>query len=110
VTISMKTKEKMVLGTLVVAIMIINLVNFLEGQRLKRNALVIIEEVSEKISVNQVGVEELEALPGIGPHLANRIIQYRNEHGAFEHLEDLKKVRGIGDKLLKRIMPYITIQ
>lgn len=48
------------------------------------------------VDVNQASVDELIALPGIGPALAARIVSYREEHGMFRSLDDLQKVSGIG--------------
>jgi len=52
---------------------------------------------------------DLEALPGIGPVLAGRIIAYRQNHGPFPQIEDLQKVSGIGPKNLEQIRPYLTL-
>ena len=53
---------------------------------------------------------ELEMLPGIGITLANRIVSYRSVHGKFKHVQDLGKVAGIGEKRLKRLEPFVTVQ
>ncbi len=51
----------------------------------------------------------LEALPGIGKVLAQRIVDYRNEHGTFKTIEDLLKVSGIGEVTFDKIKDYITV-
>ncbi|MGQ0792989.1 MAG: ComEA family DNA-binding protein [Deltaproteobacteria bacterium] len=51
-----------------------------------------------KIGINSAAAGELEALPGIGPSLARRIIEYREANGIFKSLEELMDVRGIGRK------------
>lgn len=51
-----------------------------------------------KVNINQATAQELENLEGVGPVLARRIVEYREEHGPFKQLEDLKKVNGIGEK------------
>lgn len=61
------------------------------------------------ININTAGVAELDKLPGIGPALAERILQYRNEHGAFGKPEDLKKVSGIGDKTYEKMASILTV-
>jgi len=51
----------------------------------------------------------LVTLPGIGPKTAEKIMQYRQENGKFKDPEDLKKVRGIGEKNFEKIRPLIKI-
>ena len=63
----------------------------------------------KRISVNEASKEELMTLPGIGEQKAKRIIEYREEHGRFLKLEDLKKVEGIGDALYNRIKEHLRI-
>ncbi len=62
------------------------------------------------IEINSATVEELINLPRVGPVIANRIIEYRNIHGPFKTVEDLIKVKGIGEKKLTSIKPYIYIK
>jgi competence ComEA-like helix-hairpin-helix protein len=69
----------------------------------------IFEPLSGPISVNSAGAFELERLPGIGPAMAKRIIDYRDRHGKFTSIEELHKIKGIGAKTLKKIRPYIQI-
>ena len=61
------------------------------------------------ISLNDATVADLIKLPGIGEAKANDIIAYRNEHGPFENIEDLKNVSGIGENLFAKIKDYLTI-
>ena len=61
------------------------------------------------VSINSATEEQLQALPRVGPVLAARIVQYRTQHGPFQRIEDLTKVRGIGDKTLVRLAPYVTL-
>jgi comEA protein len=68
------------------------------------------KDSSAKIDINTAGAYELEGLPGIGPALARRIIEYREKRGDFTTLSDLKRVNGIGDKKLEAIQGYIHIQ
>ena len=53
---------------------------------------------AEKININKASVEEISKLEKIGPSYAERIVQYRKEHGPYEKPEDLMKVKGIGPK------------
>ena len=61
-----------------------------------------------RININTASAAELERLPGIGPALARRIIQFRSYHGPFHSLQDLQAVKGIGPKKAAQIAPYIT--
>jgi comEA protein len=66
--------------------------------------------MSDKININEAGIETLTRLQHIGPSLAKRIVEYRNEVGRFTSIEDIKKVKGIGDKLFDRIKDDISIE
>jgi competence protein ComEA len=61
------------------------------------------------LDVNTATAEELEALPGIGPALAQRIVQYRQDHGLYQTREDLLAVSGIGKKKLDALKPYLAV-
>jgi len=63
-----------------------------------------------KININTATLAELDTLPGIGPAIAQRIIDYRTQNGDFKTIEDIKKVRGIGDALFNQIKDLITVQ
>ncbi len=62
------------------------------------------------VNVNIATAEGLESLPGIGEVTARAIIQYRDTYGAFEVIEDLLFVDGIGPAVLEEIRPFITVQ
>ena len=76
---------------------------------LYENQEVDINDNTGKISINKATYEELITLPGIGPKTAEKIIEYRNTYGSFWSLEDIKKVKGIGDKKYAKLKEYITI-
>jgi len=61
------------------------------------------------VDVNAASAEELDSLPGIGPALAKRIIDYRQEHGPFAKVDDLLAVKGVGPKMLAKIRDRLTI-
>lgn len=62
------------------------------------------------INLNTADAEQLEAIPGIGPVLAQRIIEYRQTHGRFQSVDDLLEVHGIGAKRLESMRPYVTVK
>lgn len=61
------------------------------------------------VDVNTAGLDELETLNGIGPVLAQRIIDYREEHGRFQTVEELLEVKGIGQKTLAKFRDDVTV-
>ncbi len=61
------------------------------------------------VNINTAELEELQRLPGIGPVLAERIVDYRHLCGYFKKPEDLARVEGIGQKLLEEILAYIEV-
>ena len=64
---------------------------------------------SGAVNINTATAEELEALPGIGPTLAGRIVAWREENGGFRSPEELTKVDGMGTKTLEEIWDLITV-
>jgi len=62
-----------------------------------------------KVNLNSATAADLEALPGIGPVLAQRIVDYREQHGPFRAVTDLQKVSGIGAKTYASLEPLITV-
>ena len=63
----------------------------------------------KKVNINTADEKGLTALSGIGPGTAKKIMDYRNTNGPFTSIEDLKKVKGIGDATFKKLAPHITI-
>ena len=65
---------------------------------------------NNKININKASQTELEAIPGIGPSTALKIINYREENGKFSKIEDIKNVSGIGDSKYEQVKEYITVR
>ena len=67
-----------------------------------------IQETKDLVSINNASLEELDTLPGVGPSIAQRIIEYRKEQ-PFTSLDDLKHVKGIGDKTFEKMKEQISL-
>jgi competence ComEA-like helix-hairpin-helix protein len=65
--------------------------------------------VQAKININTAPAMELQKLPGIGPSLAQRIIEFRSQNPPFRRIEDLLIIKGINRKVLNKIRPYIYL-
>jgi len=61
------------------------------------------------LDLNTATAQDLEALPGIGPVMAQRLVQFRQTHGPFKDVEDLLAVSGIGEKKLALLKPYLVV-
>jgi competence protein ComEA len=59
------------------------------------------------IDLNKAPVHDLQELPGIGEKFAKRIVQHRKDHGPYQSVEDLRKVKGIGKKRMERLRPLV---
>ena len=66
-------------------------------------------DTSGKVNINTATVSQLEELPGIGEVIAQRIVDYRTQHGPFKTVRDLLKVEGIGDKKFESIEDHVTV-
>ncbi|MEO0094901.1 MAG: ComEA family DNA-binding protein [candidate division WOR-3 bacterium] len=105
----MTHKEIISLSILILILIVINIIGYINWKANKIICGMIIEEETKQISINRADLNELEMLPGIGPALAQRIIDYRKNNGGFKNIEDIKKVKGIGEKLFEKIKPFIKI-
>lgn len=69
-----------------------------------------VKSASKLVNINTADTTQLATLPGIGPSLAQRIVKYRKESGAFKTPQDIGKVKGIGEKKLAKILGKITVR
>jgi competence protein ComEA len=60
------------------------------------------------INLNAATQKDLESLPGIGPTIATRMLEYRKVHGQFRTLEDVKRVKGIGEKKASQLKSHVS--
>lgn len=62
------------------------------------------------ININTADEKELQQIRGVGPVIAGRIVEYRTQNGMFQSIEEIKKVRGIGEKTFEKMRDSITVQ
>lgn len=62
------------------------------------------------VNINTASAEQLQLLPRVGPSIAKRIIQFREDNGKFQKVEDVMLVRGIGEKTFSLLKPYLTVE
>jgi len=65
---------------------------------------------ARQVDINTASAAELERLPGVGPTLAERIVEYRSAHGRFRTPEELQHVQGIGPKTYEALRDYATAE
>jgi competence protein ComEA len=65
--------------------------------------------VGAAVTLNTASASQLEAVPGIGPKMAQRIVEYRQKNGAFKKIEELMNVKGIGEKSFLKLKAHITV-
>jgi comEA protein len=63
-----------------------------------------------RVNINTAAQFELSILPGLGPSLAERIVEHRETNGDFTSIEELSNVNGIGSALIERMRPFIAIE
>jgi len=90
----------MKIGLVLVVVFALGLLSPLQAQS---------KTTAKKININTANLEELQTLPRIGEKVAQRIIDYREEHGQFKKIEELMKVRGVGEKTFKLIKDKIEV-
>lgn len=63
----------------------------------------------QPVDLNRATAADLDHLPGVGPVLAKRMVEYRMSVGRFHAVEDLRAVKGIGKKKFERLKPFVTV-
>lgn len=86
-----------------------NLFSSEEQERLKRSVRGRIV-LGEKVNVNRATVEELDQVPGISRQIAENIVRYREEKGGIKSVRELLNIKGIKEKRLKYIEPYLDVE
>jgi competence protein ComEA len=61
------------------------------------------------VNLNTATVDDLDTLPGVGPVMAGRIVDWRTQHGRFASVDQLREVSGIGDRTFERLAPLVTV-
>jgi competence protein ComEA len=64
---------------------------------------------TSKVNLNSASVQQLETLPGVGPALAGRIVEYRQKSGGFKSAQELMNVKGIGEKNFAKLQPHVVV-
>jgi competence protein ComEA len=100
----MRNLKRLLVFSLAMALMVVFVPGLMAGEVEKGCEDIV------KINVNKASVKELTQLKRIGPKYAERIVQYREKHGAFERVEDIKKVPGIGPMTLDANKDIITVE
>jgi competence protein ComEA len=66
-------------------------------------------QAGAKVNINTASAEELETLPGVGPAMAQKILEYRKANGPFKRVEELLNIKGIGEKSFQRMKDKVTV-
>ncbi len=112
----MNPREKVVLIFLSAAFLVGSLISGVKHLQMKRQLQFLSVEVEtlstrdSLIDINSATLEQLDALPGIGPVLSQRIITYREQHNGFKTVNELRNVIGIGPKRFGAIKEFVTCQ
>ena len=96
----MKNIKKMFLVFFILSVL---LMGYADSTGINKNT------VKKVININLANSTQLQTLPKIGKKVAQRILDYRKKHGKFKRVEDLMKVKGIGEKTFKNLKSRITV-
>ena len=88
------------IGIVLVVVFVLSFLSPLQAQT---------KATAKKVNINTANLEDLQTLPRIGEKVAQRIIDYRKEHGPFKKIEELMKVQGIGEKIFKLLKDKIEV-
>jgi competence protein ComEA len=66
-------------------------------------------KAASKVNLNRASADELQSLPGVGPVLAQRMVDWRKAHGRYRTIDDLQEVKGIGKKRLEQLRLLVTV-
>lgn len=97
--INMKDRRLMI-GLVLIAVFALSFLSPLQAQS---------KATAKKVNINTASLDELQTLPRIGEKVAQRIVDYRKEHGDFKKIEELMKVKGVGEKTFKLIRDKIEV-
>ena len=75
----------------------------------QKTAVKAVKGIPKDVNINTADKETLVLLPGIGPVAAEAILAYRKDNGNFKSIEELTKVKGIGDKTLEKLKPFLQV-
>lgn len=68
-----------------------------------------VNDIHKVVNLNSATKEDLQTLTGVGERKAEAILQYRQQHGSFKVIEDLKQVDGFGEKTFLKLKPYLAV-
>ncbi len=97
--------DRLVARTVVLVVLVLGAQSWLLAQAAKTDRAA----VPAIVNLNTATAEQLDSLPGVGPKVAARIIEYRQKNGPFKKIEDLMNVRGIGEKNFLKIKDRLTV-
>jgi comEA protein len=96
-----------VLRTVVVVALIVVAQAFVAAQKTQTGAAK--ADTTAIVNLNTASVDQLDTLPGIGPKVAARIVEYRQKNGPFKKIEDVMNVKGIGEKNFLKIKDRLSV-
>lgn len=109
-----RKEVKKVLGVLVIATFFFGGLSMIAAGKVLAGQPKAVLQLQEQpsagaVNINKATAEELDSIRGVGPVLADRIIKFREQNGAFKNVDDLSKVRGINGAKFQKIKDQVTI-